>query len=345
MCNKSYKNVFSLSPDELIDYIKYQNFQKYRAEQILNWIWEKKVFSPEKMKNIPDKLKQLVNNGLFIPKIKKRNKSSDGTVLLEVTFKDNNSVETVIIKNNKKNTICISTGIGCPIKCKFCATGNMDYKRQLDTYEIYSQVLLASLYLKEDERINNIVFMGMGEPFIDYKVALKAASILTDKRTLGIGQRRITISTAGIVPGIRYMANIGKQFKLAVSLNASNDKIRKELMPIDKKWSIKSIIEAVKYYIEKTNRAVTFEYVLIKDVNDHHSYADELSKLLKGLICKVNLIPYNKTQPGFYKPEEDKIEKFQKILIRNRIETTIRVSKGQVINAACGQLFVRKGVK
>jgi len=345
MNEERYKNILSLSPDELVDYIKYQKFPAYRAEQILGWIWKKKVFSIDKMNNIPMSLKKLINNEFYIPKIKKRNKCSDGTVLLETTLEDKNSIETVIIKKDKKNTVCISTGIGCPIKCRFCATGNMDYKRQLETYEIYLQPLLASLYLKENERINNIVFMGMGEPFIDYKSALKAASILTDKRTLGIGQRRITISTAGIVPGIRYMADYGKQFKLAVSLNASNDKIRKELMPIDKKWSINNIIEAVKYYIEKTKRAVTFEYVLLRDVNDHHNFADELSKLLKGLICKVNLIPYNKAQVGFFKPSEDKISKFQKILLKNNIETTVRISKGQVISAACGQLFIRKGEK
>ncbi len=335
---KIIKNIFSMSNNDMKSYLAERGYPSFRAGQVLKWIWEKGVFNPEKMTNLPENFKEFLRENISYPFVKSLNKSADRTVLFLVELEDGLNVETVLIKKGVKNTVCISTGVGCPLKCKFCATGQMTYKRQLKPYEIVWQVALVKKFLKGTGRINNVVFMGMGEPFLDYEGAIEAAVWLTDKNCLGIGQRRITLSTAGVLPGIYHLAKSGKQFRLAISLNASNDKMRKHLMPVTKKWNLKKIISAVQLYNDLTSRAVTFEYVLIKAVNDLPEHARELAELIRDTMSKVNLIPYNEAVKEYHKPEGKRVEKFKRTLQTRNIEVSVRYSTGGDINAACGQL-------
>ncbi|MBN1150643.1 23S rRNA (adenine(2503)-C(2))-methyltransferase RlmN [candidate division WOR-3 bacterium] len=332
------------TPESLDKFMHDKNLPSYRTGQILEWFWKKKETNILKMSNLPNELRQELNEKLYIPEIRKSNKSGDKTVLYIMKFKDGLEAETVLIEEKSRKTVCVSTGVGCPYGCLFCATGEMGFFRQLTPYEIAVQVLLVSLQLG-DKNPTNIVLMGMGEPFYDYKGAVEACDILNDKKMLGIGQRKITISTAGVVPGILYLAKSAKQYKLAVSLNASDDSMRKRLMPITKKWNLAALIDSVKEYIEITNKKVTFEYVLIKDINDKPKDAKKLSELVNGVMCKINLIPYNQAVERFQRAEETSLLRFREILEKNGVDVTVRYSHGGDIDAACGQLFTKQKMK
>lgn len=263
-----------------------------------------------------------------------------------IELEDGEKIETVLIKQRTKgenrNTVCISAQVGCPLACVFCATGDSGFTRNLTYLEMIEQVLLWARYLKKEnrgEKIDNIVFMGMGEPFLNYGEFIKAAKFLNNEETFNFASRRISVSTAGITEGIKLLANEKLQINLAVSLHAAKDNLRKELMPVATRYSISDILKAVDNYIIKTNRRVMFEYLLLKGVNDSDADALALAKIMKKPLYMVNLIPYNET--GKFQPScRDRINKFKKILEENRVAVTIRHSFGGEIFGACGQLKV-----
>jgi 23S rRNA (adenine2503-C2)-methyltransferase len=263
-----------------------------------------------------------------------------GTIKAKIILDDDLAIETVLMKyTDKRNTICVSSQVGCPLGCLFCATGLMGFKRNLKSYEIVNQVLFFARILKQEkEKIDNVVFMGMGEPFLNYGEVMEAIRILNDKDGLNIGIRHISISTVGIEKGIRDFANENLQINLAISLHAPNDKLRTSLMPANIR--LEKLFKAIDYYIEKTNRKVMFEYLLINGVNDTKECAQELASLMKKPLYFLNLIEYNPTRTKF-KPSSEKNKKiFKEILLKNRIQFTERYRFGQNIKAACGQLIV-----
>jgi len=260
-----------------------------------------------------------------------------------IKLEDGIVVETVLMRHkDKRNTICVSSQAGCAVGCKFCKTGELGFKRNLSAEEIVAQVLFFSRYLKtKDKRITNVVFMGMGEPFLNYDNFLNSVKILNDENKFNIGQRKISVSTCGITEKIKMLADVNLQINLAVSLNAPNDILRKQIMPIADKYTINELLSSVRYYIEKTNRRVMLEYVLLKDVNDLPENAEELSKKIRGLLCFVNLIPFN-GEDNNKRPLEKRIKEFKKILTQNKTPFTQRYRFGDDINAACGQLVFSK---
>lgn len=268
----------------------------------------------------------------------------------KITLKDSLQIETTLMRHKDplrseasgRNTVCVSCQVGCALGCQFCATGTMGYKRNLTSQEIIEQVLFFERYLKAGgHRVSGVTFMGMGEPFLNYDNVLGAVKLLNDKNYFNIGQRSISISTAGITEGIEKLANEGLQVNLAISLHAPNDKLRSSLMPINKKYSLKKVLEAVDGYIAKTKRKVMFEYVLIKDINDSDSCAKELAMLMKKKLYFVNLILYNAT--GVFKPSDTKrVTAFKQILKKSGINFGQRYRFGQDIKAACGQLVAGK---
>lgn len=266
-----------------------------------------------------------------------------GSIKALIKLEDGIVVETVLMHHkDKRNTICVSSQAGCAAGCKFCKTGELGFKRNLSAEEIIAQVLFFSRYLKaKDKRITNVVFMGMGEPFLNYDNFLNSVKILNDENKFNIGQRKISVSTCGITEKIKMLADVNLQINLAVSLNAPNDKIRMEIMPIAKKYPINELLSSVRYYIEKTNRRVMLEYVLLKDMNDLPENAEELSKKIRGLLCFVNLIPFNGGDIN-KRPLEKRIKEFKKILTQNKTPFTQRHRFGDDINAACGQLVFSK---
>ena len=256
-----------------------------------------------------------------------------------IILEDDLKVEAVLMRHKDRNTVCVSSQVGCPLNCSFCATGKLGFKRNLTSDEIVEQILFFNRYLKHEknQRVSNVVFMGMGEPFLNYENVMEAIGILNDKDGLNIGVRKISISTAGIVEGIEKLAQENIDINLAISLHAPNDELRRKLMPIAQKYSIAEILKAVNEYIELTNRKVMFEYIMIKDVNDSEAYAEELARLMNHKLYMVNLISYNAT--GIFKPSSpEHIKEFKKILEDYGIEVTQRFKLGRGVRGACGQL-------
>jgi 23S rRNA (adenine2503-C2)-methyltransferase len=332
-------NILDLSLEELRIWMKDNNESEFRAKQIFDWLY-KSVWSFNEMKNIPVTLKEKLSNKFYIgiPEIIRELESkSDGTRKLLLMYNDGNVIETVIMKYKHGNSICVSTQIGCRMGCKFCASTIGGVVRNLTSGEILAQILVSQKEL--NERISNVVLMGSGEPLDNFENVLKFITLANADYGLNIGQRHVTLSTCGIVPKIKELADLKLQITLAISLHAPNDELRKSMMPIAYQYSVEELIDACKYYIEKTNRRITFEYSLVKDKNDGTDNARQLASLLKSMICHVNLIPINEISEKEYKKSTSKnIETFSKILIDNGIETTIRREMGADIDAACGQL-------
>ena len=260
------------------------------------------------------------------------------TIKALVNLEDDKKIEAVLMRHGNRNTVCVSSQVGCPLACEFCATGKMGFSRNLETEEIISQVLIFARYLKKyDEKVTNVVFMGMGEPFLNYDNVIEAAKELNDHEAFNIGARHISISTAGLVEGIKKLSKEKLQVNLAVSLHAPNDQLRSDLMPVNNQHSISVLLKAVDAYIEKTNRRVMFEYLLIKDVNDSEKHALELAQLMKSKLYIVNLIPCNPV--GKFKPSDSRsIDKFMDVLTREKVNFTQRYKFGKDIKGACGQL-------
>ena len=267
----------------------------------------------------------------------------EDSIKAKITLKDGLEIETVLMRHkDNRNTVCVSSQVGCPLGCLFCATGKMGFKRNLTTEEILEQVIFFSRLLKmEDLKVTNVTFMGMGEPFLNYDNVWEAVKIFNDSKYFNIGVRSISISTAGIIEGIEKLSSETLHVNLAISLHAPNDKLRKSLMPIDKRYPLEEVLKAVEKYIEKTKRKVMFEYVLIKDVNDSDECAKELADLMRKKLYFVNLILYNQT--GVFKPSETKqVEQFREILEKEKVRYTQRYRFGDDIQAACGQFATNK---
>ena len=333
------KNIKEYNLDELKIEMESIGEKKYRAEQIFKWIYVDKVKEFDEMTNLSielrEKLKQ--NYTMCNFKILKKQESVDGTKKYLFDVLDGNAIETVLMQYHHGKTICVSSQIGCKMGCKFCASTGIKFIRNLTSGEIVEQVLAVEQDI--GDKISNIVFMGIGEPFDNYDNVMHAIKILNNQKGLNIGARHISISTSGLVPMIYKFADEELQCTLSISLHATNDEKRSSMMPINNRYNIKELTEACKYYINKTNKRISFEYALAKDNNDNLDDAKELVKLLKGMLCHVNLIPINKIENGsFTKSSNENIIKFRDYLNEHGIVATIRRELGSDIDAACGQL-------
>lgn len=333
------ENILDYSVDELKEWLKDNGEKAFRSTQVYEWIY-KGIYDFDNMKNIPVTTKELLKSNFFfnLPEVVKRFDSKDGdTSKFLFKFKDGNIIESVVMKYKHGNSICISTQVGCRMGCSFCASTIGGMIRNLTPGEMLGQVIKASNEI--NERISNIVMMGSGEPLDNFDNVFKFIALVNSPVGLNIGQRHITLSTCGIVPRIIELADKNIQITLAISLHAPNDDLRKTMMPIANKYSVKDIIESCKYYIKNTNRRITFEYALVKGVNDSEEQGEELGRLLKGLLCHVNLIPINEIKENnLKKSSSENVRRFSNILLKNGIETTVRREMGADINAACGQL-------
>ena len=335
------KNIKNYTLDELKEEFKKLDEKSYRAEQVYEWIYKKKVNSFDDMTNLSidlrEKLKKNFSFGTF--NIVRKLESIDGTkkYLFDINDGSGSLIESVLMQYHHGYTICVSSQIGCRMGCKFCASTGIRFERGLEAGEIVEQLLAIE---KDSEiTISNIVFMGIGEPLDNYENVMKSIKILNHPKSLNIGARHISISTSGLVPEIYKLADEKMQCTLSVSLHASNNETRSNMMPINKKYPIEELIKACKYYIEKTNKRISFEYALAKDNNDNLKDAKDLIKLLKGMLAHVNLIPINKIENGAYtKSTNENIIKFRDYLNDNGIVATIRRELGSDIEAACGQL-------
>ena len=325
--------------NKLKEIIKNFGFEQFRAKQVYEWIYNKEELDIVEMKNLPEKLRQKLkqNYTLSSLKIKQIQESKDGTKKILYELKDGYKIESVLIPDDDRTTLCISSQAGCGCGCRFCATGKLGFKRNLETAEIIEEFILAE---KENKKkIDNLVFMGMGEPLLNWENVKKAILIISDKSGRNFSQSRITVSTIGIVPKIKEIAESDLKFYLAISLVAADDKMRSELVPFNEKYGLKDIIEISRYYNEKTEREITYEYVMLQNKNDSDEDAKKIIKILKGIKCKINLIPYNVNEKfEFKKPETERVLKFQKILLDAGFKVFIRKEKGSDISAACGQL-------
>ena len=335
------KNIKNYDLDELKEELKLLGEKPFRAEQIFKWIYQDKVKSFDEMTNLSlDLRKKLDDNyslGLF--KIIKKLESVDGTkkYLFDVQDGEGNLIESVLMQYHHGYTICVSCQIGCKMGCKFCASTGIPFSRNLEAGEIVEQLL--AIERDVGIKISNIVFMGIGEPLDNYNNVMSSIKILNNQKGLNIGARHISISTSGVVPKIYELADRQMQCTLSVSLHSSNNKTRSEMMPINNSYPIEELIKACKYYIEKTNKRISFEYALAKDNNDNLDDARELVKLLKGMLAHVNLIPINNIEDGKYtKSTNENIIKFRDYLNDHGIVATIRRELGSDISAACGQL-------
>jgi len=313
---------------------------KYRVQQIFGLIFNQNITDWDQASTLPKKLREELENSISLDIPAKIQQTQDTTKAL-ITLTDDNKIEAVLMRHENRNTVCVSTQVGCALKCTFCATGKMGFKRNLTTYEILEQVVYFNrLLAKEDKRVTNIVFMGMGEPLLNYQNVLESIKILHDEKLFNIGLRRISVSTVGIIDGIRKLAIDLPQVNLAISLHAPNDILRQQLIPSAENTPIKELLKAIDEYIEKTNRKVMVEYMLIKNVNDEIEHAKELCKILKGKLVVINLIPYNPTNQ-YEASSPEYITAFKKILVNNRLNVTERFRHGREIDAACGQLATK----
>lgn len=331
-------NIYGITFEELEKYFIDRNDKKFKATQVYDWVYRKRINSFDEMRNVSKETINTMKNDFYFNKLEIVQKQEDIDVAKYLfKLKDGEKVEAVLMYHDYGTSICISTQVGCNMGCKFCESGRLKKVRNLETYEMVLQILMVEEDIKK--RISHIVLMGIGEPFDNYENVINFIDIVNSDKGLAIGSRHITISTCGIVPKIKEFTNYDKQVNLAISLHAPNNEIRNSIMNINKPYPIEEVISAIKDYIAKTNRRVTFEYIMLKGVNDSISCALELSKLLKGLNCYVNLIPYNETSHIEYKKSsQDTIMKFYDILKKNNIGVTIRREFGSKVNAACGQL-------
>lgn len=334
--------IYDCSLDDLKDWMKEAGEPAFRADQLFDWLYVKRVRSFAEMTNLPKALRAKLEDAFAFVALHEitRLESKDGTVKYLFGLHDNHAIETVVMRHNYGISICVTTQVGCRIGCTFCASTLGGLKRNLTAGEIVAQVVTAQQMLDESgERIASIVIMGSGEPFENYDATMTFLRIVTHAKGLNIGQRHITVSTSGIVPNIYRFADENTQINLAISIHAPNDALRSKLMPVNRRYPFDEVMEAIRYYIAKTGRRVTFEYALIGGVNDQPEHAEELADVLGGMLCHVNLIPVNHVPERKYvrTPRED-IFKFHRILQSRGINATIRREQGHDIAAACGQL-------
>lgn len=331
-------NIYSKTLFDLEEYFLSQGEKKFKATQVFEWLYKMRVDDFSKMNNVSKTTIEKLKNDFTLEKLSILDKREDTDVVKYLfKLKDNNKIEAVLMKHDYGNSLCISTQVGCNMGCRFCESGRLKKVRNLEVDEMVLQILMVEQDL--NIRISHLVLMGIGEPFDNYDNVISFIDIINNPKGIALGSRHITISTCGLVPKIKQFMNYDKQVNLAISLHAPNNKIRDLIMNINKAYKIEEIIEVIKEYIKKTNRRVTFEYIMLKDVNDKVEHALELSKLLKGINCYVNLIPYNETSHIEYKKSsKESILKFYDTLKKNNINVTIRKEFGSKVSAACGQL-------
>jgi len=333
-------DIKDMSLKELEGFLKGMGKESYRSSQIFKWLYKQDAKSFDEMtdlsKTFREELKAIAYVGSLEPI--KIETSRDGTKKYLFRLNDGESIESVLIPEGKRRTLCISSQVGCPLDCGFCLTGSMGFKRNLTTSEITGQVLAVNKSLEDDLKITNIVYMGMGEPLLNFEHVLRSIEIISGDKSIRISPRKVTLSTAGVVP---QMLKLGEEsnVNLAVSLNATTDEVRDKIMPVNKKYPIAELLDACRNYPLSNRRRITFEYVLIKDLNDSLDDAKRIVKLLRGIPAKVNLLPFNESEGSpFKRPSKETIQIFHNYLENKNMTVIIRSSKGSDISAACGQL-------
>lgn len=338
-------NLLGLNKDSLQVYFSEIGENTFRANQLTKWIYQHGVTDISNMTNFSIALRNQLSNIAQInyPKIVSEQISQDGTRKWLLAVDPKNNIETVFIPEKDRGTLCVSSQVGCPLRCSFCATGKQGFNRNLSSAEIIGQLFVAcqalGVYQNKENLISNIVFMGMGEPLLNFQNVMTAINLMTDDNAFGISRKRITLSTAGVVPGIYKLAE-NSDVNLAISLHATNDNLRNELVPINKSFPLKKLLTACKHYADiKPGRMITFEYVMLDGINDNEEEAHMLIKLLKGIPAKINIIPFNDFPGSNYQCSSIiKIDKFRDILVREGLITVTRKTRGEDIDAACGQL-------
>jgi 23S rRNA (adenine2503-C2)-methyltransferase len=339
-------SIYSIQLPNLQDWLTENGEKSFRAEQIYEWLYKKRISSFEEMSNLSKGLRDKLSNQFEITTLKTviKQESSDGTIKFLFELHDGYSIETVLMRHEYGNSVCVTTQVGCRMGCTFCASTLGGLKRHLEAGEIVAQIVNVQQALDEtDERVSSVVIMGIGEPLDNYDNMLSFLKIINHEKGLNIGARHITVSTSGIVPRIYDFADENTQINFAISLHAPNTELRSRLMPVNKAYKLDDLMDAVRYYIDKTGRRISFEYGLFGGVNDQIEHAKELAKLIKGIKCHINLIPVN------YVPERDyvrtprnQIFAFEKELKSHGINVTIRREHGHDIDAACGQLRAKE---
>ncbi len=338
--NYERSNILDYNKTELTHYFTRHNYPAYRADQLFKGIYSSGWDRFSQFTMLSKSLRAELTDRFHLRHFKlieKTQSKNDGTIKFLWALSDKKRIESVIIFEGKRITFCISSQAGCALDCKFCATGKMGFLRNLTTGEIVEQVMLMKTHTPQPP--TNIVFMGMGEPMLNYDAVMNASEIFSDPEGLCFSRKKITISTSGIVKNIRRMADEDRPYSLAISLNATNQDLREKIMPISKKYPLKELLEAVKYYQRQTNKRVTFEYILIKGINDALSDARELVKLTHDIACKINIIPCNSDDPAYQPSTEESIMQFDRFVNEANRTITIRQHKGRDIKAACGQLY------
>ena len=336
------KNIYDLTYEEMEEYFLNIGSKKFHAMQLFTWVYEKRVESYSEVTNIKKELLDNISMDYSIDRLKIVSIEEDVDVskyLFELY--DGEHIEAVLMRHDYGNSVCISSQVGCNMGCKFCESGRRKKVRNLETYEMVLQILMIEKLL--GERVSHVVVMGIGEPFDNYDNLCRFLKIINHPKGMAIGARHITVSTCGVVPKVLEFSEFPLQINLAVSLHAPNNEIRDKIMPINKAYPLEKLIPSLKTYLERTNRRITFEYILLKDINDSTKCAEELSKLVKGINCYINLIPYNETENiGFKRTNTIQIMRFYDILKKNNVNVTIRREFGGKISAACGQLRSKK---
>jgi len=337
------KDLRNITTDELAAFLTSHGEKAFRAKQIMLWLWKKSATSIDEMTDLSVKTRALLNEHFQINAvaIAEQQKSSDGTVKYAFKLHDGFVVEGVLIPTTNRTTACISSQVGCSLTCKFCATGRLKRERNLNADEIFDQVSIIARQAEETygKPLSNIVYMGMGEPLLNYSNMIKSIDLICGEQGLNISPRRITVSTAGIAKMIKKLGDDEVPFNLALSLHAANDVKRDKIMPINEQNSLESLAEALKYFYEKTGTRVTYEYIIFKNFNDKLEDAQELAAFCKHVPCKVNIIEYNPIDGGeFTQADTEKVDAFAAYLERKNVIVNIRRSRGKDIDAACGQL-------
>lgn len=347
-------NLRSLTREQMTSTLSELGQPSYRTDQVLDWVWKKRVSRIEEMSNLPATLRQILSDNFSfdLPSPARTQGSADTTRKFLLKLEDGRFVECVLIpaspalygEKSDRLTLCVSSQVGCAFACKFCASGLLGFTRNLTPAEITSQILLAEEIA--GSRINNLVFMGMGEPLANLPNLLKALDIITADWGINIGARHLTISTSGLVPQIKKLADNPRQIRLAISLHGATDEVRSRIMPVNDRWNVDELFEALRYWNSRKKQHLTLEYILIAGVNDDLEQARILARRAKGIRAKVNLIPYNTVEGlSWERPSEDHCRAFRDILKNSGVQATLRLEKGHDIDAACGQLRLQEELK
>lgn len=342
MIRNSGKSLIGLTINQIQNELKAFAQPAFRAKQIYNWIHYKNAGSFEEMTDLSKDFREELAAAYVLKTMRPvvHQKSTDGTQKFLWELSDGRRIESVMIPVEGRVTVCISSQVGCALACEFCATGEMGFVRNLSPGEMVEQILQVQKFIQH--KVTNVVFMGMGEPFLNYKRVLQACQILADDHGVAIAAKKITISTSGIIPPIYQYSDERQPYRLAISLHAPTQQLREELMPIAKRFPLDELLESAKYYTSiNARKRISFEYILLDSVNDSEAHAKQLLKLLSPIRCKLNVIPCNENDLGYKAPSEEKTENFMQILANGPFTLTLRQSRGQDITAACGQLYAK----